>query len=58
MQRDPASSNNDIENARQALLWDTRIFNERRESLTYVCEVPILIEQRAFGLARAIAGAL
>ena len=58
VQRDPASSNNDIENARQALLWDTRIFNERRESLTYVCEVPILIEQRAFGLARAIAGAL
>ncbi|MEF2554197.1 hypothetical protein VQ042_23175 [Aurantimonas sp. A2-1-M11] len=58
LQRDPASSNNDIENARQALLWDTRIFDERRNSLTYVCEVPILIERRAFGLGRAIASAL
>ncbi|MEC5290295.1 hypothetical protein VSX64_03080 [Aurantimonas sp. C2-6-R+9] len=47
-----------IEEARQALLWDTRIFDERRQSLTYVCEVPVLIEQRAFGLGRAIASAL
>jgi hypothetical protein len=36
------------------LLWETRIFNERRNSLTFVCEVPTLIEQRLFALARAI----
>lgn len=36
------------------LLWETRIFNERRNSLTFVCEVPTLIEQRLFVLARAI----
>jgi hypothetical protein len=36
------------------LLWQTRIFNERRASLTFVCEVPTLIEQRLFVLARAI----
>jgi hypothetical protein len=36
------------------LVWDTRIFNERRASLTYVCEVPVLIEQRLGRLARAI----
>ena len=58
IQRDAASSNNDIENARQALLWDTRVFDERRRSLTYVCEVPTLIEQRAFALGRVLASNL
>ncbi len=58
VQRNAASSNNDIENARQALLWDTRVFDERRKSLSYVCEVPTLIEQRAFALGRVIASAL
>lgn len=54
----PDVSPGEIEKARQALVWDTRIFDERRQSLTYVCEVPVLIEQRAFGLGRAIASAL
>ncbi|WP_206453150.1 hypothetical protein [Aurantimonas marina] len=54
----PDASPTKIEEARQALVWDTRIFDERRQSLTYVCEVPVLIEQRAFGLGRAIASAL
>ena len=58
VQRDPASSNNEIENARQELLWDTRVFDERRQSLSYVCEVPTLIEKRAFALGRAIASTL
>ena len=40
------------------LLWETRIFNERRNSLTFVCEVPTLIEQRLFVLARAIQAAM
>jgi hypothetical protein len=34
--------------------WDTRIFEERRRTITYACEVPMLIEQRLFALARAI----
>jgi hypothetical protein len=34
--------------------WDTRIFEERRRTITYACEVPTLIEQRLFALARAI----
>lgn len=42
----------------EALLWDTRIFEERRRSLTYVCEVPTLIEQRLFALGRALGTAL
>ena len=34
--------------------WDTRIFEERHRTIGYVCEVPVLIEQRLFALARAI----
>jgi hypothetical protein len=34
--------------------WSTRIFDDRRKSIRYVCEVPTIIEQRAFVLARAI----
>jgi uncharacterized coiled-coil DUF342 family protein len=34
--------------------WDTRIFEERRKTIGYVCEVPVLIEQRLFTLAREI----
>jgi hypothetical protein len=36
------------------LEWDLRVFDERRQSLTYVCETPALIEQRVFALARVI----
>ncbi|SFK38699.1 hypothetical protein [Methylocapsa palsarum] len=38
----------------RALEWDLRIFDERRQALTYVCETPTLIEQRLFALARVI----
>jgi hypothetical protein len=34
--------------------WDTRIFEERRKTMNFVCEVPVLIDQRLFALARAI----
>jgi hypothetical protein len=37
--------------------WDTRIFEERRKSLSFVCEVPVLIEKRAFALGQKIAAA-
>jgi hypothetical protein len=36
------------------LLWQTRIFEDRRKSTTYVCDVPVLIEKRLFDLGRAI----
>lgn len=42
----------------EALIFRTRIFQERAQSLTYVCEVPTLIEQRLYALARAIGTAL
>jgi len=34
--------------------WDVRVFTERQQSLSLACEVPVLIEQRLFALARAI----
>jgi len=34
--------------------WSTRIFEDRRKTIRYVCEVPTIIEQRVFALARAI----
>jgi hypothetical protein len=36
------------------LTWETRIFEERVQSLTYVCEVPTLIEQRLYALAKTV----
>lgn len=44
-----------IDSAEEALDWDQRIFTERQQSLTYVCETPVILEQRAFALGRAIA---
>lgn len=51
---DPAKSN---ELASQ-LSWQTRIFEDRRKSTSYVCDVPVLIEKRLFDLASAIQGQL
>jgi len=38
--------------------WDARIFQERERSLTYVCELPVALEKRAFALGKAIAAQL
>ena len=40
------------------LAWQTRIFEDRRKSTSYVCDVPVLIEKRLFDLGNAIQGAL
>ena len=44
----------EIDETEQQLLWDTRVFDEREQSLSYVCESPVLLEQRLFALARQI----
>jgi hypothetical protein len=38
----------------QKLHWDSRIYDDRNQALTYVCESPLILEQRAFALARDI----
>jgi hypothetical protein len=40
------------------LAWQTRIFEDRRKSTSYVCEVPVQIEKRLFDLGSAIASDL
>ncbi len=36
------------------LIWETRIFEDRRKVVKFVCEVPTTIDQRLFALGRAI----
>src|ERR1700746_2350782 len=36
------------------LLWETRIFEDRRKVVKFVCEVPTMIDQRLFALGRVI----
>lgn len=43
-----------IDALEESLDWDLRIFRERAQSLTYVCEAPVLLEQRAFAIARLL----
>jgi hypothetical protein len=50
----PDAGKQDAETVARDLEWDLRVFDERRQSLTYVCETPALIEQRLFALARVI----
>jgi hypothetical protein len=46
-----------IDELSNRLQWGTRIFEERRKTIRYVCEVPTAIERRLFALGRAIAQA-
>jgi hypothetical protein len=48
--QDPAAA----DKLAEQIAWDTRIFDERRNTISYVCEVPSTIERRLFALARAI----
>jgi hypothetical protein len=47
-----------IEELQDTVDWDARLHRERAQSLTYVCETPVLLEQRAFAIGRALAGLL
>jgi hypothetical protein len=38
----------------EQLHWDERIYHDRAQSLTYVCETPVLLEKRAYGIAQAL----
>lgn len=57
--RDKADADpNELELRSNRLAFQTRIFQERARSLSYVCEVPTLLEQRLFALARTISEVL
>lgn len=54
----PDADPNEIERRTEQLKFATRIFNERVQSLTYVCEVPTIIEQRLYQLSKAVSETL
>ena len=47
-----------IDKAEAEVDWATRVFVDRKQSLTYVCETPVFLEQRIFALGRALAAGL
>jgi hypothetical protein len=51
---EPSGSGRPLSELEESLHWDTRIYDERQGALAYVCESPILLEQRAFALAQEI----
>lgn len=50
----PPAGGPPVSELEDSLHWDTRIYDERQAALAYVCESPVLLEQRAFALAREI----
>ncbi|MBX9646573.1 MAG: hypothetical protein K2X57_05905 [Xanthobacteraceae bacterium] len=43
-----------VEELGNQLVWETRIFEDRRRVVKFVCEVPTMIDQRLFALGRTI----
>ena len=54
----PDADPDEIERRTDQLNWATRIFEERVQSLTYVCEVPTIIEQRLYQLSKTVSETL
>jgi len=52
--RDPKANPTEVQRQTEAFNFSTRMFQERAQSITYVCEVPTLIEQRLYRLANTI----
>jgi hypothetical protein len=46
------------DDAVQRLQWDLRVYDDRRQTVSYVCESPALVEQRIGAVARAVQQAL
>jgi hypothetical protein len=54
LQSAPAPDQQKVDELSNQLLWETRIFEDRRRVVKFVCEVPTAIDQRLFALARVI----
>ena len=52
--QNPAGQSPAAGDSQERLLWDLRVFDDRRQTVTYVCEAPTLIEQRIGEIARAV----
>jgi Spy/CpxP family protein refolding chaperone len=56
-QDSPTPDQQKINDLTGRLEWGTRIYEDRRKTIRYVCDVPTAIERRLFALGRAIAQA-
>lgn len=43
-----------IDSLEQQIAWDERVYRDRAHSLTYVCETPVLLEQRLYAIAQLL----
>ena len=54
LQADPSADASEVNRMVQQVTWDAEVFRDRRQALSYGCDVPGKIEQRLFALARII----
>jgi hypothetical protein len=54
LQDAPSPDQAKIDELASRIEWNMRIFEDRRKSIRYACEVPVTIEKRLFALGRAI----
>jgi hypothetical protein len=54
LQSAPSPDQSKVDELSNQLLWETRVFEDRRRVVKYVCEVPTAIDQRLFALGRSI----
>jgi hypothetical protein len=54
LQADTAADAGDVAQLVQRVTWEAEVFQDRRQALSYACDVPGKIEQRLFALARTI----
>lgn len=45
-----------LKEAQDTFDWDARIFKERQDNVPRACEIPVIIDERLFALARSIRG--
>jgi len=50
----PTSEKSRLDQLSRQVEWSTRIYEDRRKTIRFVCEVPVLIEQRLGVLARVV----
>jgi hypothetical protein len=54
LQSEASPDQQKVDELSNQLLWETRIFEDRRKVVRFVCEVPTTIDQRLFALGRVI----
>ena len=57
-QDQPGADQAALEDKVKAIDWDLRVFDDRQKSLSAVCEVPVLIEQRLGALGKSVQRAM